>query len=494
MQFDQSQQDLADEFTPILIIGAGFSGLGMAIRLKQAGIHSFVIAERGEDVGGTWRDNTYPGAACDVASHLYSYSFALNPSWSRMFSGHSEIHAYLKNCADSYQLLPHIHFNSTVRRATFDDKNGQWSVEFEGGKTIRTQVLISACGALSNPAYPNIKGIENFKGEMIHTAKWNHNFSLTGARVGVIGTGASAVQVVPEIAKEAESLTVFQRTPSWVVAKPDFAFPKIMKACFSRFPSIQRLFRWFIYWFLELFGTSMIFQLPWASSFERVGRSNIKRSISDPQLQAALTPSYAMGCKRTLLSSDYYPAFERDNVSLMTEGIASISSSGIVTNDGEEHLFDAIVLATGFNVPAAAAPFEIIGKNGLDINALWEKGAEAYKGTTVSGFPNLFMLMGPNTVTGHTSVLVYSEAQIEYILQAVQVMNQSGIQSFDVKELVQRRYNQALQKVLKTRVWATGCHSWYLTKEGKNTTMYPGYSWQFCLELKRFEKEDYELK
>ena len=494
MQFNQNRPEPDDRFSPIVIIGAGFGGLGMAIRLKKAGIHSFIIVERGEEVGGTWRDNSYPGAACDVASHLYSYSFAVNPDWSRMFSGHGEILAYIKRCAESYKLLPHVRFNTTVSRSSFDEEKGLWFVEFEDGRSISTRVLISACGALSNPAYPNIDGIKSFKGAMIHTAKWDHNVSLKGKRVGVIGTGASAVQVVPEVAKEAENLKVFQRTPSWVVQKPDFSFSEKMKARFARFPFLQRLFRWFIYWVLELFGTSLIFQLPGAKYFAKLGVGNINRSISDPQLRSALTPDYAMGCKRTLLSNDYYPTFVKKNVSLITDGIQSVTPDGIQTVEGVEHFLDVIVLATGFSVPAAAAPFEIIGKGGLDMNACWEKGAEAYKGTAVSGFPNFFMLMGPNTVTGHTSVIVYSEAQIDYILQAIQLMKERRLKSVDVKPVIQQRHNQYLQKLLNKRVWATGCHSWYLTKEGKNTTMYPGYSWQFCLDLKRFELADYELR
>lgn len=387
----------------VAIIGAGFSGLGMAIQLKEAGIDQFTIVERGDEVGGTWRDNHYPGAACDVASHLYSFSFEPNPDWSRAFGQQSEIFDYIKRCAARHDLYRHIRFNTAIEKAWFDEAAGIWHATTDVGEELTARVVVSAVGALSDPAYPRIEGLENFRGKIMHTAEWDDGYDLAGKRVAVIGSAASAIQVVPEIGKAAEHMTVFQRTPSWIMPKPDRPIPEKERAEYrdSAYKLARRRYR--IYWMSELFAPFIISDRRFfKKQAEKLARDHIRKQVADAELRRTVTPDYAIGCKRILISNDWYPAIQADNAELIADGPARITENGLVTKDGREIAVDAIVCATGFKVPSEAAPFPVEGLGGLNLNTAWSDGAEAYKGVTVSGFPNLFFLMGPNTgVNGH---------------------------------------------------------------------------------------------
>jgi len=477
----------------IVIVGAGFSGLGMAIRLKEAGVDNFTILERGSDVGGTWRDNHYPGAACDVASHLYSFSFEQNPNWSRAFGQQPEIFEYIKRCAKKYDLYRHVRFNTTIVSAAFDEAGGVWSVKTAEGEALTANIMVSAVGALSDPAYPKIDGLERFAGKLMHTAQWDDNYDLAGKRVAVIGSGASAIQVVPEVGGLADQLTVFQRTPSWIMPKPDRPIPEIEQAQYRESPARLNKRRLRIYWVSELFAPFVISNLGlFKKQAEGMALKHMKKQVKDKALRARVTPDYRIGCKRVLISNDWYPAIQRDNVELIADGPTRITEKGVVTADGREIEVDAIVCATGFKVPSTAAPFPVTGRDGLDMNAAWDEGAEAYKGVTVSGFPNLFFLMGPNTGPSHTSVLAFTEQQMEYTLHAIAHIARRNLKFIDVKKAVQDKFNRGIQWRMKHTSWTSGCSSWYLTDSGKNTTLYPGFNWEYRLRLMRYKPNEYD--
>lgn len=477
----------------VVIVGTGFAGLGMAIRLKQAGLDDFTLLEQSDRVGGTWRDNHYPGAACDVESHLYSFSFAPYPKWSRMFAPQREILEYLEHCVDEYELGPHIRFGARVIRAELDEASGSWSVETSDGRVFEARALVAGCGGLSRPASPDIPGLESFRGAMFHSARWDHACELDGKRVAVIGTGASAIQIVPAIAPRVGELAVFQRTPPWILPKPDREIPAEEQERFSRFPLLQRLARYRLYWSHELFALGFVVDPRIMKLGERMARRYLRESVGEPSLVEKLVPSYTLGCKRVLLTNDYYPALTRHNVELVTEGIADVVPEGIRTKDGRVRAFDAVVLATGFQAAEAVAPFEIRGRNGLDLGERWEQGAEAYLGTTISGFPNLFLIVGPNTGLGHSSMVFMIEAQIRYILGGLKLMRKRELRLLDVRPEAQARYNQELHARLERTVWSSGCTSWYRTRTGKNTTLWPGFTFEFWRRLLRFDAESYEL-
>jgi len=478
---------------PIAIIGAGFGGIGAAIRLKQAGLSSFTMFERAGEIGGTWRDNTYPGAACDVPSHAYSLSFEPYPGWTRKFSPSEEIQAYLLRLVEKWQLRSHLRLGTEIVEARFDEARGAWALTTSAGDTVTARVVISAVGGLVNPALPDIKGIESFAGEIFHTARWRHDIELTGKRVGVIGTGASAVQVVPAIAPQVERLTVFQRTPAWVVPKRDKRYSERAKRWFARFPALLRASRFFQYATSEMLGPMIFLDAPRLSAFgERMSLQHLYAQVSDPVLREKLLPHFQFGCKRILVSDDYWASFARENVSLVTDPIERIDREGVVTKDGTRHDVDAIVLATGFAVGLAAAPFPVSGRGGRLLDDAWRDGAVAYKGMTVSGFPNWFILMGPNTGPGHTSVLVYTEAQIAHVLAAIERMRREGLRSVDVRPEVLARYNAGIQGRMKYTVWST-CKSWYLSPDGSNHALYPGFAAEYALRTRRFRASDYEL-
>lgn len=476
----------------IVIIGSGFAGVGMGIQLKLAGMHDFVILESAAAVGGTWRDNTYPGAACDVPSHLYSFSFEPWPWWSHAFAHQDEILRYMQHCVDRYDLQPHVRLNSAVTAATFDEKSNRWQVTLAGGETLDCWLLISGTGGLSRPANPDIPGLDQFRGPIFHTARWHHEVNLAGKRVAVIGTGASAIQVVPELAKTAAQLHLFQRTPPWILPKPDREIGPREQRLYARLPWLQWLNRARIYLLLEWRAIAFtrftgIMKLP------RMGALRfIRKSIANPELRAKVTPDYAFGCKRVLISNNYYPALNRDNVQLVAGGAKALTADAVVGADGQSWPVDAVVLATGFQASESMAPFPINGLHGQSLDSAWAGGAEAFKGTTVAGFPNLFLIVGPNTGLGHNSMVYIIESQIRYIMDAIQTLQTQQLAWVAPKPATQDQYNRQLHQRLGKSVWASGCKSWYQTASGKNTTLWPGFTFSFRHQLSRFELSDYE--
>lgn len=474
----------------IIIIGSGFSGLGMAIRLKQEGIDDFIVLERGDEVGGTWRDNTYPGAACDVPSRLYSFSFALNPGWSRSFSPQPEILDYLRRCADSFDIRSHIWFRHTVTDSWWDDAEGVWHVQTDQG-TFTGQILISAVGGLSEPLIPAIPGLEEFKGKVFHSATWDHEFDLEGKRVAVVGTGASAIQFVPQIQPKVASLTLYQRTPPWVMRQLDRRFLATERRLFRRVPLLNLLARAAIYWTHEAYvvGFSNPKLLRWAS---RLARLHLRRQVRGRALRKKLTPDYTMGCKRILLSNDYYPSLSKPNVEVIAAGVKEIRGNEVVATDGSKRDVDAIIFGTGFHVTDMPGAQHLRGREGKALAEVWkENGAAAYLGTTINGFPNLFVLVGPNTGLGHNSLVFMIESQVAYVLDAIKQMSEGEI--VEVRPDVVASFNEDVQRRLEGAVWtAGGCKSWYLDEHGKNVTMWPGTTWRFRRATRRFDSAAYE--
>jgi cation diffusion facilitator CzcD-associated flavoprotein CzcO len=478
---------------PIAIIGAGFAGIGAAIQLIKAGIHSFTIFERAGEIGGTWRDNTYPGCACDVQSHVYSLSFEQNHEWSRRYATSWEIQQYLLGVVDKWNLREHMRLNTEIVEARFEDEPGTWNLTTDQGDVFTARVVLAGVGGLVDPSYPNIKGMDTFEGDMFHTARWNHDVDLANKRVGLIGTGASAVQVVPSIAPTVAKLSVFQRTAAWVIPKFDRVYDKRGKRLMMRFPFLLRVSRFIKYWISELLGPLVFLDSRILSAIgTRLSMWNLRRQVADPRLRERLTPNFQFGCKRVLVSDDYWASFERENVDLVTESVAAIRPEGIETTDGTLHICDVIVLATGYLLGLATAPFRVVGRNGRTLDDAWKDGAVAYKGMTVAGFPNWFIMMGPNTGPGHTSVLVYTEAQIAHALQAIKKIMSDDLKYMDIRQDVQDRYNDGIQKRMKHMVWG-GCKSWYLDEDGSNHSLYPGFAAEYVLRTRKLHPRDYEI-
>ncbi|WP_276206346.1 flavin-containing monooxygenase [Thermoactinospora rubra] len=477
----------------IVIIGSGFSGIGMAVKLKEAGYHDFVILEKAADLGGTWRDNVYPGCACDVPSHMYSFSFELNPSWSRMFSPRQEIWEYMRACVDKYGVGPHLRYGRHVVGLEWDDDAREWEVTTEDGGVWRANAVVSGIGALHIPKFPEIPGRDSFAGPSFHSAEWDHSVDLSGKRVAVIGTGASAIQFVPRIAPEVAHLTVFQRTPPWIQPKPDFAFPPAVKRALA-LPGAARTLRTGIYWLLETRALGFAVDPRLMKVHERLALRHLERQVPDPELRAKLTPDYTIGCKRILISSDYYPALTRPNVTLETSGIASITENSIVTASGEEIPVDVIIYGTGFKVVDALQDQRIIGRGGLKIQEAWREGVEAYYGVATAGFPNLFFLLGPNTGLGHNSVVFMIESQVHYVLECLRLLSRTKARALDVRPQHQRSYNDRLQERLRRLVWNEGgCRSWYLDEHGVNRTIWPGFTFEYWARTRRIDPAAFEL-
>lgn len=477
-----------------LIIGAGFAGLCTAIQLKKNGENNFLILERNKHLGGTWYNNHYPGAACDVESHLYSFSFEPNPNWSREFSPQQEILKYMEHCAAKYELQNHFRFNANITNAVFDEANGIWNLETEKGEKYATKVIVSCSGGLSQPSFPDIKGLETFKGKMFHTAQWQNDFDLSGKTIGVIGTGASAIQIVPAIVSKVKQLNLYQRTPPWILPKPDGEISSLRKWLYSNFPATQRLHRKRLYWQHEIMAVGFIKNPGILKFFSKLSQRFLKQSIADETLRAKLTPDYVMGCKRVLISNDYFPALAQKNVEVITEKIDCINETGVRTKDGKQQNADVIILATGFKSTEEVSRFAVKGRNGIDLNEAWRDGAEAYLGTSVSGFPNMFLVVGPNTGLGHSSMILMIEAQVNLVMEGVKMLKQSGAKFVDVKSETQQQFNKEIQEKLATTVWQSGgCTSWYQTKSGKNVTLWPGFTFTFMKRTSKFEKEKYEM-
>jgi cation diffusion facilitator CzcD-associated flavoprotein CzcO len=483
------------DHTRVLVIGAGFGGLGLAIKLEEQGEHDFLVVERGSDVGGTWRDNTYPGAACDVPSQLYSFSFAPNPDWSRSFSPQPEIQAYLKRVASESSVMDRFRFDTAVEDATWDDQAGHWRVTTSAG-TVTADLLVSAAGALSEPKMPEIDGIETFQGKVFHSAQWDHDYDLTGKRVAVVGTGASAIQIVPEIARKVAHLDVYQRTAPWVMPRRDRAYTGLERLAFRHLPGAQRLYRTAIYWGRETFVPAFTVNPKIAAPAKKASLKNIEKGISDPDLRAQVTPTFEIGCKRILISNDWYPALARDNVDLVTDGIEKVTGNAVVTRDGVEREVDALVVATGFHTTDLPIAEHITGRNGETLATQWEReGMSAYKGATTHGFPNLFFIIGPNTGLGHSSMVFMIESQIAYVLDALRAMDARGIEALEPKPRAQERWNRDIQRRMRRTVWsAGGCSSWYLDAHGRNVTLWPRTTFTFRRLTRRFDVEQYDVR
>jgi cation diffusion facilitator CzcD-associated flavoprotein CzcO len=462
----------------------------MAIQLRRRKV-DVVVLERARDVGGVWRDNTYPGCCCDIPSHVYSYSFALNAAWTRGFAPQREIYEYIKDTAAKHAVLSDVRLGHEVLDAAWDATRRQWRIQTSEGP-LTADLLINAAGALSDPALPELPGLESFRGTTFHSARWNENHDLTGARVAVIGTGASAIQFVPAIAPQVEQLYVFQRTAPWVIPRLDHQISRFEHAAL-RLPGVAVLVRAALYWLNELrliaFRKPTIMRLA-----DRAARRHLRRQVPDPELRGKLTPGYLMGCKRILISDDYYPALTQPNVDVITDPISEIRPESIVTTSGQELPVDTIIFGTGFHVLDAPIAERIRGKDGRTLAEHWRGSMEAYKGTAVAGFPNLFCLLGPNTGLGHNSMIYMMESQFRYVMETVAELDRRGASTVEVRPAAQARYNQWLQRKMRGTVWTAGhCQSWYLDSAGRNPTLWPSWSWRYRLITRRFDRTAYDL-
>lgn len=475
----------------VAIVGSGFAGLGVAAELRKAGIDDFVMLERGDALGGTWRDNHYPGCACDVPSHLYSFSFAPKHDWSRAFAPQAEIRAYLEQVADDLDLRRHVVLGREITDASWDDEASVWRLRARSGATLTANVLVMAIGALSNPSYPELPGIERFEGKQMHSARWDHDYDFAGKRVAVVGTGASAIQLVPQLQPEVAKLHLLQRTPPWVMPKPDRAYTRRERAAIRLVPGLRWLHRQAIFWQLELRVLAFTEQPVLMRLLELEGRRHIAKSIRDPELRRLLTPTYRPGCKRILLSNDYYPALAQPNVEVIGEAVREVGPHGITLVDGRSIELDAIVYGTGFTVHDYLGGIRVAGRGGRSLNDEWAHGAEAYLGTTVAGFPNLFTIVGPNTGLGHNSMIVMIEGQARYARRAIERIRDRALAAIEVRPEVQTAYNAWIQRRNARTIWASGCKSWYLDERGRNTTLWPGFASAFRVKTASLRTSDF---
>ena len=485
--------------TRTVVVGTGFAGLGTAVRLREQGRLDFVVLERGHDVGGTWRDNSYPGCACDVPSHLYSFSFAPNPDWTRTFSAQPEIEAYLQRVARERGVLPHVHFGTELRAARWDDATATWTVETSRG-TVVADVLVLGTGGLSEPSVPALPGLERFSGTTFHSATWDHDHDLTGERVAVIGTGASAIQFVPHVQQRAARMTLFQRTAPWVMPRRDRAISRAERRLYAAVPALQKLSRAGLYVSRESWLVGFTVQPAVMRVAERIALRLLASQVPDPVLRAKLTPRYRLGCKRVLLSNDYYPALSQPNAEVVTDRIVEVTERGVVTASADgartEHEVDTIVFGTGFRVSDPPVAERVHGRDGRSLKQVWaETGMTAFHGTTVAGFPNLFFLVGPNTGLGHNSIVYMIESQIAYVLDALDRMDAHGLAAVEPRRELQDAWNADLQEQLQGTVWnAGGCSSWYLDANGRNTTLWPTFTLPYRRRLSRFDVSEYDTR
>jgi cation diffusion facilitator CzcD-associated flavoprotein CzcO len=474
----------------VVIVGAGFAGLGMAISLKRGGRDDFVILEKAAELGGTWRENTYPGCGCDVPSHLYSFSFAPNPQWSRSYADQPEILEYLRRVAESFDVTRYIRFNTEFVDARFDESADRWVVTTRDGGTVTGRALVLGVGPLHRPAYPDLPGLASFTGPTFHSARWEHDIDLTGKRVAVVGTGASAIQFVPEIAPKVQQLHVFQRTAPWLLPRPDHPFGPRSKRVFTTVPPARWAYRAALYWRNELAAAGFTMNPKLMRLAAWVSRRHLAKQVTDPELRAKLTPAYTIGCKRILVASTYYPALTRPNVELVTDPIAEIGPEWIATNDGTQRRVDVIIFGTGFHVIDTLGELSITGPGGVTLSDAWRGGVEAYLGMTVAGFPNLFIMLGPNTGLGHNSVVFMIEAQLRYVTRCLSQLRDGG--RLTVNPQAQRDFNTRLQRKMRRTVWtAGGCRSWYLDSDGVNRALWSGSSAGYWLRTRRPRRADY---
>lgn len=465
----------------------------MGIKLREAGIDSFVILERADRIGGTWRDNDYPGCACDIPSHLYSFSFEPKPDWSRMFPPQPEIWDYLEFCVDKYSLRDHLRTGQNVAEARFDDASGSWTVCCEDGAEFHAAALVSGMGGLSRPALPSIPGIDTFNGESFHSANWNHDLSLAGKKVAVIGTGASAIQFVPQIVGEVGRLFLFQRTPPWIVPKLDRPIRRWEKWLFQHVPACRYLFRSFLYWRQEIRGIGFTIDTRLMGRAKKIALEHMHASIGDQALRKKVTPDYTIGCKRILISNDYYPALQDANLKLVTEAIERVTETGVVTVSGQNYEVDVLIYGTGFNAVDPLTPTRIFGRGGRELGADWSTGPEAYLGITVSGYPNLFLLMGPNTGLGHNSIIFMIESQVRYAVQMIRRILEGDRSVIEVRSSTQAAFNDKIQTDLAKTVWSSGCRSWYQTADGRHPVLWPGFTFTYWLRTLRPDLEGFDV-
>ena len=470
----------------VVIVGAGFSGLAMAHRLRQDGRDDFLILERGEDVGGTWRDNTYPGCACDVPSHLYSFSFAPNPEWTSTYSSQPEILAYIRRAAERHGLLPHVRLGCEVTGARWRPGEQRWHVQTTRGE-LSARAVVAAAGPFVEPRIPDVPGLDSFPGKVFHSARWAHEHEVAGERVAAIGTGASAIQFVPRLQPEVDRLVLFQRTPPWILPRTDRPVSAVERIAYRRVPGAQKAMRAFVYWLREAGALTML--RPALSVLSRaIGLAHLRRQVPDPALRRILRPRYAPGCKRILLSNDYLPSLSRENVEVIPEGLAAVRGSTVVGSDGSEREVDTIVFGTGFQVTQPPIAARLHDASGRSLAERWDGSMRALRGTTVSGFPNLYLILGPNTGLGHTSVLLMAEAQARYVAQALR----HGV--VDTRPEAESEWTESIQERTKGTVWVSGgCASWYLDERGLNTTLWPGFAHRFALALRRFDPSEHRI-
>ena len=475
----------------VAIVGSGFSGLAMAIRLKQEGMDDFVVLERAGEVGGTWRDNTYPGCGCDVPSHLYSFSFAPNPDWSHVYSRQPEIQRYLRRCAAEAGLEPHLRLRHEVREAAWDEDRRRWSIHTSAGP-LTADVVVSATGALSDPSLPDIPGIDSFEGTAFHSAAWDHGHDLAGKRVAVIGTGASSIQFVPRIQPHVGRLHVFQRTPPWILPHPNRPIGGRRRRLYRRFPALQRLARGALYLAHEALVLGLAVDRRLIKPLELAARAHLRHQVPDPDLRRRVTPSYTLGCKRILISNDYLPALGAPNVEVVTDRITEVRPRSIVTADGAEREIDTLIFGTGFHVTDMPAVRMVRGRDGKLLDDVWRGSPQAHRGTTVAGFPNFFLLLGPNTGLGHNSIVYMIESQVAYVLDALRTMERERLSTIEPRPEAQRRYNARVQERMEGTVWtAGGCASWYIDAAGRNSTLWPSFTWRFRRLTRGFDAESY---
>ena len=479
---------------PIGIIGAGFGGIIAAMKVKDSGRGNFIIFEKAASIGGTWRDNTYPGCACDVPSYVYSIKEAPKADWSRMFSPQPEILAYMQDVVDKNRLEKHIQYNAEIVKMVFLEAEGIWELTDQRENKYYVKAIIAALGPLNRPKFPEIKGIDAFKGAAFHTSEWNHDFDLKGKKVAIIGTGASAIQVLPAIAPIVEEVTIFQRTAAWISDRKDHTISEGRKRLFGKRPGLQKMLRNIIYEVMELRGRLFIGNKLIHRIATRLSLKKLRKEVNDPKTREQLTPKYKLGCKRILSSDDYLPSFNRENVKLVTNAISEITEKGLKMEDGQQLEFDALIYATGFLAAEISTSSKIVGLKGREMFAEWEEnGMEAHRGTTFSGYPNLMYVLGPNTGLGHSSVLHIMESQMPYMLEYLDSLDQLGPKGYmNVRQEAQASYNSELQSRFKGTVWESGCKSWYLNSKGKNTTLYPRLTREFRKRMAHLDKDSYQ--
>jgi cation diffusion facilitator CzcD-associated flavoprotein CzcO len=479
----------------VLIVGAGFAGICMGIKLLEARMKSFLIIEKSPDIGGTWWENRYPGCACDIPSHLYSFSFAPSTEWTRMYPGQQELHDYLKRCAEKYGLAPYLRLNTRFCEAVWDEASGVWNISTADGMHIRARVLVSGMGALHVPNIPALKGAERFRGPSFHSATWDHSVDLSGKNVAVIGTGASAIQFVPQIAPRVARLSLFQRTPPWIVPRRDFAFSEKSKRRFRSIPLARWAFRQYIFCVQEIRVLGFLGNEGFRKKAEDIALRHMGKRINDPKLRATLTPNYHLGCKRVLVSDDYYPTLNRENIEVITEGLSEVRERSIVTRDGVERPTDVLIYGTGFRATEPLIGCRIIGKGGVEIHDSWGGRMTAYLGVTINGFPNFFMLLGPNTGLGHNSVVLMIEAQVRYTMSCLKLMKRRKQRVLEVRPEVQKSFVEEIYARMSKTVWLSGgCKSWYQDqRSGEITTLWPGSVISYLRRTLSASASDYKL-